>query len=73
MLWVCSEEGWGKGGGNLNIKGGGGGGGGGVGEQFECMEAGEKFESLGGRRAGKFPLKVLIACGFYVVCIPNMV
>ena len=67
MLWVCSEEGWGKGGGNLSIKGGG------AGEQFECLEAGEKFESLGGRRAGKFPLKVLIACGFYVVCIPNMV
>ena len=29
----------------------------GTGKQFECLDAGEKFENLWGRGAGKFPLK----------------
>ena len=54
--------------GGENVKMGGRGGGRGVGEQFKCLDAGEKFESL-----WEQGLKMVNDCGLYVVCIPNMV
>ena len=67
MLSVCSEEGWGKGGGNLNIKGGGGGQEG----NLNVWKQGRNLKVWGAGGQGNFPSKcsLLVVFMWYVFLI----
>ena len=51
MVWVCLEGDKGKGERRRKFEHSG------TGEQFECLDAGKKSESLWGWGTGKFPLR----------------